>query len=101
MKVTLLFTLCIVLCGDVETKPGPDNYRGILEELRIMRQENEKIFKDLHENISSLKSYLSELSKKVDQNSRDIDYVYDQPTLRRDLVLRTHVSNMEKENRRP
>ena len=39
MKVTLHFTLCIVLCGDVETSPGTHiNYQGILDELRIMRQ---------------------------------------------------------------
>lgn len=96
MKVTLLFTLCIVLCGDVETNPGPhNNYQGILDELRIMRQENESNFKDLHQNISSLKSDLSALSKKVDQNSRDIDYVYDQH-YGEIQSLRTTVSKLEK-----
>ena len=95
MKVTLLFTLCIVLCGDVETNPGPTDYQGILDQLRVMRQENENNFKDLHQNISSIKSDLSELGKKVDQNSRDIDYVYDQH-YGEIQSLRTAVSNMEK-----
>ena len=95
MRLTLIFTLCILLCGDVETNPGPDNNQDILEEIRKLRQENDKNFKDLQRNITSLRSDLSELSKKVEQNSRDIDLVYDEH-YNEIQSLRTAVSKLEK-----
>ena len=95
IKMTLLFSLCILLCGDIESNPGPENYQSIMDELKTMRKENENNFKDLRQDISSLKSDLSALSKKVDENTRDIDHIYDD-YYGQIQSLRNAVSNMEK-----
>ena len=77
VKVFIVISLCILLSGDVETNPGPE-YDDILNEIKAMRQDNDRHFKELRDDISQIKTEINMMKEKVDQTCIDIDYVYDE-----------------------
>ena len=77
VKVFIVISLCLLLSGDVETNPGPE-YEEILNEIKAMRQDNNKHFKELRDDISHIKTEINKMKEKINQTFIDIDYVYDE-----------------------
>ena len=83
-RLVLALSLCIVLCGDVETNPGP-GIDAVLKELREFRESSDLHFRTLTGEITSLRSDFASLrhdldtvTEKVKQTTHDLDSMYDE-----------------------
>ena len=77
MRAVTFISLCIILSGDIETNPGP-NHGQILNKSKAIRQGNNRLFKELREDISCLKAEINTMKEKMNQAITDIDHIYDE-----------------------
>ena len=82
LKVLLFMSICLVLGGDIETNPGPENDE-IMAELREFRLANEGLLNDLkgqmtapRNDVTKIRSDLDSVNKRVDQVNTYIDTMF-------------------------
>ena len=64
MRLILAFPILVIVCGDIESNPGPD-FNDVLSEIKDMRLYIGNQFKTLKGDIVTITLDIEELSKKM------------------------------------
>ena len=112
LRLLLAISVCIILCGDVETNPGP-SITDVLKELREFRASSDLHFETLKGEIGSLRADivsirhdLDTVTEKVKQTIHDLDKIYDDnyadiSSLKSQIgKLENHIETQERYSRR-